>query len=220
MFVLVFRFDMHLFSHAIILSLLGMVQKYLPGVASSMLRAIHVAYEQVEWSGLSIPDPYQLGLRTAEFLQYKKTGRLGLHQDSESILSISVALSHEDDYEGGFFHLQSENVLFKVPRLGAMVFFSESDHGISPIHGGDRKTFVMELWDEDDVPLGMPRPGPDSFHEYQDVRITELGLGSTTEVPDDGDEDEQWSSEETETHEDDDEDEQWSSEETETHEEF
>jgi 2OG-Fe(II) oxygenase superfamily len=168
--------------------LLGMVQKYLPGVALSMFRAIHVAYEAAEWSGLGIPEPYQLGLRTAEVLQYKKTGRLGLHRDSESLLSISVALSHEDDYEGGFFHLRDENVLFKVPRLGAMVFFSESDHGISPVHGGDRKTFVMELWDEDDVPLGTPRPGPGDFHEYQDVRKAELGIGSNADVPDDANE--------------------------------
>jgi hypothetical protein len=117
-------------------------------------------------------------------LQYKRTGRLGMHQDSESILSISVALSNEDDYEGGFFHLHSENILFKVPRLSAMVFFSESDHGISPIQGGDRNTFVMEIWDEDDVPLGTPRPAPQVFHKYQAGRKAEMGLSANPKVPD------------------------------------
>lgn len=143
----------------------GMIQKYLPGVASSVVNAIQRTYEQSDWNEMGLSSPNELGLRSAEFLAYNKTGRLGIHVDKDSIFTISVSLS--DDYEGGYFHLYSEQALFKVPRLSAVVFFSERDHGITPVDGGNRQVFVVEMWEDDDAPIGLPRPGFRTFEEYQ-----------------------------------------------------
>lgn len=110
-------------------------------------------------------------MRTAEYLSYRTTGKLGHHVDSGSIFSISVALSNVDDYAGGYFHLLTEDALFKVPRLSAIVFFSESSHAITQITSGERKVFVVELWEDEDTPIGMPRPDTEQFDEHKDWRV-------------------------------------------------
>jgi predicted 2-oxoglutarate/Fe(II)-dependent dioxygenase YbiX len=153
-----------------------MIQKYLPGVASSVVRAIQRAYEQSDWNArMGLASPTELGLRSAEFLVYNKTGRLGTHVDRDSIFTISVALSDGNDYEGGYFHLYSDQALFKVPRLSAVVFFSESDHGITPVDSGNRQVFVVELWKDDDTPIGLPRPGFSTFANHKRGH----GIGTT-----------------------------------------
>jgi hypothetical protein len=145
----------------------GMIQKYLPGAASSIVHAIQKTFEQSDWNKMDISPPNELGLRSAEFLAYNKTGRLGVHVDKDSIYTISVSLSNGNDYEGGYFHLYSEQALFKVPRLSALVFFSETNHGITPVDGGNRQVFVVEMWEDDDTPIGLPRPGYNTFEDYQ-----------------------------------------------------
>ena len=175
-----------------VMYLAGLLQRYLPGIAHSLYTAISMAYDYAGWRheapGFAarnhpdllddadyydedtdrvggLPHPMTMGLRTAEYLEYRTTGRLGQHADGESVYTISVAMSNPEDYEGGYFQLLSDSVKFKVPRLTGVVFFSEASHGITPITAGQRRVFVMELWPLDPVPFGMSRP---SMQEYLD----------------------------------------------------
>lgn len=157
--------------------LAGIMAHYLPGVVNSIYTAMTLAYEYAEWGegstfatgkrmfigGSGFPTPTRLGLRTAEYLEYHTTGRLGQHADAESVFTISIAMTDPEDYQGGEFQLQSDAVRFKVPRLSAVVFFSEAIHGITPITAGERRVFVTELWDYDSVPMGSSRPSVEQF---------------------------------------------------------
>ncbi|KAL7574777.1 hypothetical protein ACA910_017337 [Epithemia clementina (nom. ined.)] len=162
--------------------LAGLLQRYLPGLVVSIYTGMTLAYEYAAWGqpetfasdlkmftgGPGFPPPTQLGLRTAEYLQYHTTGRLGQHADAESIFTISVALSDPDEYQGGHFQLLSNAVQVKVPRLSGVVFFSEASHGITPITAGERRVFVTELWEYASVPLGSSRPSVAQFLERQE----------------------------------------------------
>jgi hypothetical protein len=148
--------------------LTGMVQLYLPGVASSSFRAVTAAHHYAEWD---VPKPNLLGMRCAEYLSYHKKGRLGTHDDSGSLMTLSVALSNPDDYEGGYFHLERKDALFKVPRLSGIVFLAKSVHGITEIFDGERKVFVTEIWDNDDLPVSWsPRRDSESFELWKEER--------------------------------------------------
>ena len=81
--------------------LTGMMQKYLPGVAASITAAAQDAYAQSDWSDLELPAPIELGIRSAQLLEYRKTGRLGLQYDRDSLFTVSVALSDDNDCIGG-----------------------------------------------------------------------------------------------------------------------
>lgn len=155
------------FGGNILTSVQGMVQLYLPGVAASTHKAIRLAYENANWrdkdggskyryqnspTETGWPDPDRLGLRAVEHLKYNNTGRLGTHSDTESVYTISVALTDAANYEGGHFRLGSDQVLWKAPRLSSVVFFSEEPHGVTQVTGGDRQVFVVEFWLDDDAP--------------------------------------------------------------------
>lgn len=146
----------------------GLLTILLPGVAASIFNAMTTAYNDLDWHHTGVPNPDTLGLRTAEFLEYHKTGRLGTHIDSGSHFSISIALGNETAYDGGYFRLETEQAMFKVPQQSAVVFFSERAHGVTPIHSGNRKVFVVEIWDEEDLPPGYGRSDPEHFKEYKD----------------------------------------------------
>ena len=141
-----------------------------------------MAYDEGDWASVGFPAPESLGLRTAESLRYERTGRLGSHADYESVFSISIALSEKEDYTGGFFQLESDDALFKVPRLSAIVFFSETFHSITPITGGQRRVFVVELWEGEDVPVGIPRPDPELWEEHKEKRRPFLPPSEDEEV--------------------------------------
>ena len=152
----------------------GLLQIYLPGIASTLYRMIDMAYQKAVWDQyrddndeLVFPPPYSCGIRTAEFLEYNSTEYLGLHKDGGSSLTISIALSEPDAYEGGYFHLSSGEAKFKGPRLSALVFPSLADHAVSQVTQGHRQVFVTELWVEEDAPLGLPRPTLDTFMRYK-----------------------------------------------------
>ena len=148
----------------------GLLQQYLPGAAAAIYHAVQTAYYDADWAELGFPPPEELGVRTAEYLAYKRSGKLGHHKDSGSVFSISIALSETDEYSGGYFQLETADALFKVPRGSAIVFFSESDHSITEITGGERKVFVVELWEDQDAPVGLPRPTTEQFGEHKESR--------------------------------------------------
>jgi hypothetical protein len=153
----------------------GMIQIFVPGIAATLYRNFRMAYEEGNWAkhgflNLGYPPPNSLGIRTAEALEYRDAGRLGTHADSESIFTIAIALSEETSYQGGHFRLDSEHALFKVPRLGALSFFAESFHGVTKVTGGDRSIFVVEIWESDDAPPGVPRCDPQVWFEHMQDR--------------------------------------------------
>ena len=159
----------------------GLLQTFVPGVAASLYAAVRTAYDLGQWQdqeylGQRFPSPDELGIRTAEYLTYQTQHRVGLHADSKSVFSMSVALTN--DYEGGSFYLASSSKLFRAPSIGsAIVFFSESKHAVSPVTSGLRQVLVIEFWTEEDAPVGFPRPNPEEFQGWkegirEEVRFT------------------------------------------------
>lgn len=63
--------------------------------------------------------------------------------------------------------MATREALFKLPRRSAVVFFSETLHGVTDVLSGERTVFVMELWEDDDVPVGVPRPGEEDFEDHK-----------------------------------------------------
>lgn len=149
----------------------GLIQMHIPGVAATIMHILQTAYDENKWGeSLGYPPPNTLGIRTAEFLRYRKTGKLGLHEDGGSVYSISIALSNPSDYEGGYFMLATKEAIFKLQRRSAIVFFSESNHAITDILQGERTVFVVEAWEGDDAPVGLPRPTEEDFDNYRQGR--------------------------------------------------
>ena len=146
----------------------GLVQIYLPGVAATTANVVQKAYDESNWGiRREMPSPSELGVHSAEFLQYRTNGKLSLHSDDDTVYSVSIALSKFDAYEGGYFQLMTGEALFKVPRRSAIVFFGESLHGVTEIKRGERKVFVVELWDEQDAPIGSSRPTMENFGQHK-----------------------------------------------------
>ncbi|KAL7558380.1 hypothetical protein ACA910_007067 [Epithemia clementina (nom. ined.)] len=171
----------------------ALLPRFLPGVVHSLYMATQAAYELAHWGqaetfgrnqnmyetrtttttggGGGLPHPLTLGIRSAEYLHYRPSGRLGQHADTESMYTVSIPLSDPNDYEGGWFHLEEQlNVYFKPRRLSALVFFSEALHGLTPITAGTRHMLVTELWPLDHVPFGFARPTAPQFQDYLDRR--------------------------------------------------
>jgi hypothetical protein len=148
----------------------GLLQIFLPGVASTVYRLVTESYYKANWDKRfdrdECPHPSTLGLRTAEYIHYEHTAYLGHHEDSNSVYTISIALSHPHEYNGGMFHLWSGEAMFKVPRLSAISFLAETMHSVTQVTGGQRNVLVVELWRRSDSPLGMIRPIPVDFDAY------------------------------------------------------
>jgi hypothetical protein len=59
-----------------------------------------------------------------------------------------------------------EQTEVKPKHLSAIVFLSDTTHGVRPITSGSRVSFVTEFWNHDDPPLGMNRPTPNQWEEF------------------------------------------------------
>ena len=149
----------------------GYLQALVPGVAAQVVELARFAWSAANWKEYGYVDPAYMGLRTIEHLRYNGGGRLGAHHDAESEITVLVALSDPDDYDGGEYILygpdeSSELQRIRLDRHSALVFLSsEALHGVSPITSGVREMLAVELWSEDDVPYDGMRPGIETFHE-------------------------------------------------------
>jgi hypothetical protein len=147
-----------------------LLQAYLPDVAAKVVNIARLAWEAAGWDDDSCyPDPRSLGIRTSEHLSYKGWRSLEAHKDIGSIYTTMIAFAEPEDYDGGEFFVQNkfyDPTDIKPNRLSAVVFLSDTTHGVRPIEGGRRKTFVTELWDNDDAPLGLNRPTPEKWEEF------------------------------------------------------
>jgi len=154
-----------------------LLQIMAPDVAKQVVSIVEMAYERAEWGALPsspksnnlLPHPKTLGIRTSEHLLYDGWRNLEAHKDIGSVYTIMIALKDPKDYDGGaFFWNKSffEQSEARPPRLSAIVFRSDTTHGVRPITCGIRESFVTELWDNDDAPLGMNRPTPEQWEKF------------------------------------------------------
>lgn len=140
------------------------LQQHLPKIANVVFSVAELAFENADAGWTVRPDA--LGIRTSEHLSYDGWESLEAHKDVGSVYTIMIALKEPGDYDGGEFFLQTsflEQIVLKPDRLSATVFLSDTVHGVQAITGGQRESFVTELWDWDDAPLGMNRPTPDEW---------------------------------------------------------
>jgi hypothetical protein len=147
-----------------------LLQAYLPDVAAKVVSIARLAWKAAGWDDDSCyPDPRSLGIRTSEHLSYNGWRSLEAHKDVGSIYTTMIAIAEPEDYHGGEFFVQNkfyEPTDIKPNRLSAVVFLSDTTHGVRPIEAGIRKTFVTELWDNDDAPLGLNRPTLEKWEEF------------------------------------------------------
>lgn len=163
----------------------GFLQLFAPGVARQMYHVGFLGWRAAGWGRKEykydhhgekypFPDPRVTGIRTSGHLSYEGWEGLGLHPDEESIYDVLAFLSAPSEYEGGDFFLQPstrpntpENLLVVKPdRLSAVVFLSEEKHGVKKILGGNRETWINELWNYGDAPVGIRRPSPAMYDHF------------------------------------------------------
>ncbi len=118
-----------------------------PGVVAQIQSVARLAWQAAGWNNTIISDRS--------------------HEDKSASTTIVVALSDPDSsYDGGEFYIETsdlETFTFRPPRLLAVVFISETQHGFKESTRGARETFATELLIHDDATFGMKRL---NFHEW------------------------------------------------------
>lgn len=155
-----------------------LLQALRPDIASKVVSLVELAYDSSNWKSVGdtdgaidtkLPQPSSLGIRTSEHLIYDGWKNLDSHKDIGSIYTIVIALRDPNSYGGGQFYLHTsllEQTEVKPDRLSAIVFLSNTIHGVRQITDGIRESFVTELWIHDDAPFGMNRPTPEEWEEF------------------------------------------------------
>lgn len=143
------------------------LQHHMPRIAKTVVKVAQMAFENADVGWEIRPD--SLGIRTSEHLSYDGWKSLEAHKDVGSVYTVMIALKDPSDYVGGEFFLQKsflDQEILKPCQLSAVVFLSDTVHGVQSITGGQRESFVTELWAHDDCPLGMNRPTPDEWDAF------------------------------------------------------
>jgi hypothetical protein len=154
-----------------------LLQALCPDLASKVVSIVELAYENSTWKTVgggsgtcdTLPQPSTLGIRTSEHLIYNGWRNLHSHKDIGSVYTVMIALRDPSTYAGGQFFLHTsllDQTEVKPNRLSAIVFLSNTIHGVRQITDGIRESFVTELWIHDDAPLGMNRPTPEEWEEF------------------------------------------------------
>jgi len=135
-----------------------LLQIFSPEVFENVINIAKLAYKKAGWGEqLRLRPPHMCGLRTAEYLNYKEFKRLGGHADTGSLFTVLFALSDPKLYQGGEFYLlprdEPDNRMyyFKPRQYSAIVFLSETHHGVTDLEG-PREMFTNEFWVYDDAP--------------------------------------------------------------------
>jgi len=155
-----------------------LLQAFCPDVAAQVVEIATLAWSAASWdkqpqdqnqSETCHPDPMSLGIRTSEHLSYKGWRSLEAHKDIGSIYTIMISVKDPTKYDGGEFFLHNsifDSTDVKLEQFSAIVFLSNTIHGVRPITSGHRESFVTELWTEDDSPIGMCRPTEEQWEKF------------------------------------------------------
>jgi hypothetical protein len=164
-----------------------LLQALRPALAAQVVSIVRLAWKAGGWGDDDIvqqhdssddgdgsnnnkyPDPRTLGIRTSEHLSYNGWRSLEAHKDIGSIYTVMISIADPLTYDGGAFFIQNsmfESTDIKPKRLSAIVFLSDTTHGVRRITSGCRESFVTELWKNDDPPLGMNRPTLEQWENY------------------------------------------------------
>lgn len=157
----------------------GYLQLFTPGLAARVQEITRLAWEQAGWGKLTeksgeekYQDPSLCGIRTTEHIGYDNWKSLGAHIDTDSLYSTVIALASPSEYDGGEFYLYPDRrdlndvlqndtrVEIRAERLSAVIFLSETLHGVGDIRSKGREMFATEFWKYNDAFLGTFRPGP------------------------------------------------------------
>ena len=150
------------------------LQVFCPNVVTSVKDIATLAWKAASWdddidSKDEHPDPMSLGIRTSEYLSYKGWPSLEAHKDIGSIYTIMISIKDPNEYEGGEFFIHNsmiESTNVKLDMLSAIVFKSNTIHGVRPIIAGHRESFVTELWSNNDSPIGICRPTEKQWESF------------------------------------------------------
>lgn len=144
-----------------------LLQLFLPQVYENVVHITELAYEEARWGKqLNLQPPSTCGLHSSEYLDYRDFKGLGGHEDAGSIYTTLFALSDSKGYQGGEFYIAPGNetgnrkYYFKPRQYSAIVFISETHHGVTDIEAGLRETWANEFWMYDDPPWPATRGRP------------------------------------------------------------
>ena len=129
----------------------GQLQARLPHVLDRVLAAITAA-DASRWR-LLVGRP--ASIRSAEVHTYRPGGGVTdpQHRDAGSLLTLSVLLTPPTSYEGAAFSFpggegaDAATTLGDLARGDGVLFVSEKRHNVSTLVGGERQSFVLELWE-------------------------------------------------------------------------
>ncbi|KAL7501132.1 hypothetical protein ACHAWT_010883 [Skeletonema menzelii] len=135
-----------------------LLQIFLPDVYENVVNITEMAYKKAGWGEqLQLLPRNKCGLRTSEYLNYNEFKHLGGHTDRGSLFTALFALSDIKSYRGGEFYLLPRDepndrlYYFKPRQYSAVVFLSETYHGVTDLEG-PREMFTNEFWVYDDAP--------------------------------------------------------------------
>lgn len=138
------------------------VALFFPAIARLVQEIAEFAFAQSNhWQEKNYPLPGECGIRTSEFLNYTTFKSLGEYGDSGSVYTVIFSLSAPEDYVGGEYFIKDSSGdyhYFKPKQYSAMVFLSESKHGVTDIESGHREMYTNEYWRYDDPPFPHYRP--------------------------------------------------------------
>lgn len=184
-----------------------LLQIFLPRVAATVQHVAELAYRHARWDRVPVrydtsdesmklhttkhqnqyyPPPGTCGLRTSEYLSYRDFKNLGEHCDSGSYFTVLFSLSDPRSYCGGEYYIVDDEEVkyfFKPRQHSAIVFLSETPHGVTDIVSGHREMFTNELWPFDDPPWGRFRPDQgtmDLFVKRVDEEVQRMSNGQVS----------------------------------------
>jgi hypothetical protein len=154
-----------------------LVGMFLPEVKEDVMRTIQLAYDAAGWNEILTkpdkaafsdmgevrarirPEPKDLGFRVSELLTYTNFPSLDAHHDgSETAYTCNFALSHPEDYGGGYLYAVDEadkRTQLKPSKYSASVFLGGTYyHGVTEMLGGHREMFSCRMWFNPDIPFG------------------------------------------------------------------
>jgi hypothetical protein len=153
-----------------------LVAIFLPEVKEDMMRTIQFAYDAAGWNELLTkpdkaafsdvgevrtrihPEPKDLGFQASALLTYTDFRSLDTHHDGEeTAYTCNFALSHPEDYEGGYLYVidgADKRTQLKTSKYSASVFLGGIyHHGVTEILSGHRELLIIRMWFNPDIPF-------------------------------------------------------------------